>query len=56
MLDRHSRITPAAQVVESLARRQPKPADPCAMVIFDASDGLTKRLGDPGSLQLAGLM
>ena len=53
MLDKQSRITPTAQVVESPPRRQPSPADPCAMVIFGASGDLTKRLVMPALYNLS---
>ena len=53
MLDKQSRITPTAQVVESPPRRQPRPADPCAMVIFGAGGDLTKRLVMPALYNLA---
>jgi glucose-6-phosphate 1-dehydrogenase len=41
------RIAPTAGVIESRPRRQPSPADPCAMVIFGAGGDLTKRLVMP---------
>jgi glucose-6-phosphate 1-dehydrogenase len=54
MHDDHSpRIPPAAQVVESPPRRQPSPADPCAMVIFGAGGDLTKRLVVPALYNLS---
>ena len=53
MLDKQSRISPTAQVVESPPRRQPSPADPCAMVIFGAGGDLTKRLVMPALYNLA---
>src|SRR5271154_6629915 len=43
----------AAQVIQSPPRRQPSPADPCAMVIFGASGDLTKRLVVPALYNLA---
>src|SRR5271156_10756 len=43
----------AAQVIQSPPRRQPSPADPCAMVIFGASGDLTKRLVMPALYNLA---
>src|SRR5450759_3752829 len=52
MLDKQSRITPTAQVVES-PLRQPSPADPCAMVIFGAGGDLTKRLVTPALYNLS---
>ena len=51
MLDKQSRTTPTAQVIESPPRRQASPADPCAMVIFGAGGDLTKRLVTAGALQ-----
>jgi len=53
MLDKQSRITPTAQVVESPPRRQPSPADPCAIVIFGAGGDLTKRLVTPALYNLS---
>ena len=53
MLDQQLRITPTAQVIESLPRRQPSPADPCAMVIFGAGGDLTKRLLTPALYNLS---
>jgi glucose-6-phosphate 1-dehydrogenase len=47
------RITPAAQVIEASPRRQPSPADPCAMVIFGAGGDLTKRLVVPALYNLS---
>ena len=44
---------PTAQVVESPPRRQAKPADPCAMVIFGAGGDLTKRLVMPALYNLS---
>src|SRR5579872_6087452 len=44
---------PTARTVESAPRRQPKPADPCAMVIFGAGGDLTKRLVMPALYNLA---
>jgi glucose-6-phosphate 1-dehydrogenase len=43
----------AAQVIESPPRRQARPADPCAMVIFGAGGDLTKRLVVPALYNLA---
>ena len=54
MPDNHPiRNPPAAQVVESPPRRQARPADPCAMVIFGASGDLTKRLVMPALYNLS---
>jgi glucose-6-phosphate 1-dehydrogenase len=53
MLDKQSRITPTAQVIESPPRRQPSSADPCVMVIFGAGGDLTKRLVMPALYNLA---
>src|ERR1700720_1326217 len=41
------------QVLAAPPRRQPSPADPCAMVIFGASGDLTKRLVVPALYNLA---
>jgi glucose-6-phosphate 1-dehydrogenase len=41
------------QVLATPTRRQPNPADPCAMVIFGASGDLTKRLLVPALYNLA---
>jgi glucose-6-phosphate 1-dehydrogenase len=48
-----ARIVPAARVIEASPRRQPSPADPCAMVIFGASGDLTKRLVMPALYNLS---
>jgi glucose-6-phosphate 1-dehydrogenase len=40
-------IAPTAGVIESRPRRQPSPADHCAVVIFGAGGDLTKRLVMP---------
>jgi glucose-6-phosphate 1-dehydrogenase len=48
-----NRSVPAPQVTESPPRRQPSPADPCAMVIFGATGDLTKRLVIPALYNLA---
>jgi glucose-6-phosphate 1-dehydrogenase len=48
-----NRSVPAPQVTESPSRRQPSPADPCAMVIFGATGDLTKRLVIPALHNLA---
>jgi glucose-6-phosphate 1-dehydrogenase len=53
MLDQQLRITPTAQLIESPPRRQPSPADPCAMVIFGAGGDLTKRLVTPALYNLS---
>jgi glucose-6-phosphate 1-dehydrogenase len=42
-----------AEVVQSPPRRQAKPADPCAMVIFGATGDLTKRLVMPALYNLS---
>jgi glucose-6-phosphate 1-dehydrogenase len=47
------RVPSSSQRVESPSRRQPKPADPCAMVIFGAGGDLTKRLVVPALYNLA---
>ncbi|MFI5011862.1 MAG: glucose-6-phosphate dehydrogenase [Hyphomicrobiales bacterium] len=43
----------AAEIIAAPARREPKPADPCAMVIFGAFGDLTKRLVVPALYNLA---
>jgi glucose-6-phosphate 1-dehydrogenase len=48
-----NRSVPAPQMTESPSRRQPSPADPCAMVIFGATGDLTKRLVIPALYNLA---
>ena len=53
MDDRPVRIPQAAEVVQSPPRRQAKPADPCAMVIFGATGDLTKRLVIPALYNLS---
>ena len=54
MLDSSPNRTPqTAQVIASPPRRQAKPADPCAMVIFGATGDLTKRLVMPALYNLA---
>ena len=54
MLDKSpSRMPKSAQLIECPPRRQPKPADPCAMVIFGASGDLTKRLLVPALYNLS---
>jgi glucose-6-phosphate 1-dehydrogenase len=47
------RTSRATQNVEAPARRQARPADPCAMVIFGATGDLTKRLVVPALYNLA---
>ena len=44
---------PTVRVADAPPRRQAKPADPCAMVIFGASGDLTKRLVVPALYNLA---
>ncbi len=46
------RMPKTAQVIASPPRRQAKPAEPCAMVIFGASGDLTKRLVVPALYNL----
>ena len=53
MDDRTTRIPQTAQMIASPPRRQPKPADPCAMVIFGATGDLTKRLVMPALYNLS---
>jgi glucose-6-phosphate 1-dehydrogenase len=53
MLDKVADRAPAAaQVIACPPRRQPKPADPCALVIFGATGDLTKRLVVPAVYNL----
>ena len=53
MLDKVADRAPAAaQVIACPPRRQPKPADPCALVIFGATGDLTKRLVVPALYNL----
>jgi len=47
------RTSRATQAVEAPPRRQARPADPCAMVIFGATGDLTKRLVVPALYNLA---
>ena len=44
---------PATTIIAAAPRREPKPADPCAMVIFGAFGDLTKRLVVPALYNLA---
>jgi glucose-6-phosphate 1-dehydrogenase len=54
MLDKSpTRMLKSAQLIECPARRQPRPADPCTIVIFGASGDLTKRLVVPALYNLA---
>jgi glucose-6-phosphate 1-dehydrogenase len=53
MDDRQARMSQTAQAVQSPPRRQAKPADPCAMVIFGATGDLTKRLVIPALYNLS---
>jgi glucose-6-phosphate 1-dehydrogenase len=52
MDDRTTRISDTTQLVACPPRRQAKPADPCAMVIFGATGDLTKRLVVPALYNL----
>jgi glucose-6-phosphate 1-dehydrogenase len=52
MDDRTTRIPNTTQLVACPPRRQAKPADPCAMVIFGATGDLTKRLVVPALYNL----
>jgi glucose-6-phosphate 1-dehydrogenase len=47
MDDRTTRVPDTTQLIVCPPRRQAKPADPCAMVIFGATGDLTKRLVMP---------
>jgi len=54
MLDKLPTRTPqTGQVIAPPPRRQAKPADPCAMVIFGATGDLTKRLVVPALYNLS---
>ena len=53
MDDRPVRMPQTAEVIQSPPRRQAKPADPCAMVIFGATGDLTKRLVIPALYNLS---
>jgi len=53
MDDRPVRMPKTAEVVQAPPRRQAKPADPCAMVIFGATGDLTKRLVIPALYNLS---
>jgi glucose-6-phosphate 1-dehydrogenase len=53
MSELRSRKMPQAQVIDAPSRRQPRPADPCAMVIFGADGDLTKRLVMPALYNLS---
>ena len=52
-VDAPIRTPHAAQLIQCPEPRQPKPADPCAMVIFGASGDLTKRLVIPALYNLS---
>jgi glucose-6-phosphate 1-dehydrogenase len=52
MDDRTARVPDATQLIACPPRRQAKPADPCAMVIFGATGDLTKRLVMPALYNL----
>src|SRR6266851_8798917 len=53
MLDKSPTGSPkTVQVIASQTRRQAKPADPCALVIFGATGDLTKRLVVPALYNL----
>jgi glucose-6-phosphate 1-dehydrogenase len=52
MDDRATRIPDTSQLVACPPRREAKPADPCAMVIFGATGDLTKRLVVPALYNL----
>jgi glucose-6-phosphate 1-dehydrogenase len=47
------RVPQAGEMIQSPPRRQPRPADPCALVIFGATGDLTKRLVMPALYNLA---
>ena len=54
MLDTIPIRTPsAARLIECPPRREAKPADPCALVIFGATGDLTKRLVVPALYNLS---
>ena len=52
MDDRTAQVPDATQLIACPPRRQAKPADPCAMVIFGATGDLTKRLVMPALYNL----
>jgi glucose-6-phosphate 1-dehydrogenase len=52
MDDRTTRVPDTTQLIVCPPRRQAKPADPCAMVIFGATGDLTKRLVMPALYNL----
>jgi glucose-6-phosphate 1-dehydrogenase len=52
MDDRTTRALDTTQLIACPPRRQAKPADPCAMVIFGATGDLTKRLVMPALYNL----
>jgi glucose-6-phosphate 1-dehydrogenase len=52
MPDDQAAQAPAAQIVAAPPRREPRAADPCAMVIFGAGGDLTKRLVMPALYNL----
>ncbi len=47
------RAAQPAPAIEAPARQLPRPAEPCAMVIFRASGDLTKRLVIPALYNLS---
>ena len=53
MDDRPTRMPQTGPVAEASPRRQAKPADPCAMVLFGATGDLTKRLVIPALYNLS---
>src|SRR5271168_904945 len=46
-------MRPSSALIDSQPRHTPRPADPCAMVIFGATGDLTKRLVMPALYNLA---
>jgi glucose-6-phosphate 1-dehydrogenase len=52
LAERPTQAPHASQIITCPPRHQPKPADPCALVIFGASGDLTKRLVVPALYNL----
>ena len=52
-IDSLAEARPTTQLIRCPPRRQAKPADPCAMVIFGATGDLTKRLLMPALYNLS---
>ena len=52
LAERSAQAPSASQIITCPPRHQPRPADPCALVIFGASGDLTKRLVVPALYNL----